>query len=97
MSAAADGSDEKLVTQASLSSNAFDTSWSPDGKTIAVTLQESGSTVDALGHRVVELQRIRFGPLQLGEIAIGSVRRLTPNAASRRRPPGRSRRRWWAA
>jgi eukaryotic-like serine/threonine-protein kinase len=49
LTAAADGGGEKPVTQASVSSNAFDTSWSPDGKTIAVTLQESGSTVDALG------------------------------------------------
>ena len=49
LTAAADGSDEKTVSQASIGVNGWDTSWSPDGKTIAVSLQESGSTPDALG------------------------------------------------
>jgi 23S rRNA pseudouridine2605 synthase len=46
---------------------------------------------EAVGHRVVELQRIRFGPLQLGELAVGAVRRLTPNEVSVLRDAGRSR------
>jgi 23S rRNA pseudouridine2605 synthase len=46
---------------------------------------------EAVGHRVIELQRIRFGPLQLGELAVGAVRRLTPNEVSVLRDAGRSR------
>jgi 23S rRNA pseudouridine2605 synthase len=46
---------------------------------------------EAVGHRVVELQRIRFGPLQLGDLALGAVRRLTPNEVSLLRDAGRSR------
>jgi eukaryotic-like serine/threonine-protein kinase len=49
MTAAADGSDEKMVNQASIGVEGWDTSWSPDGKTIAVSVQNSGSTADALG------------------------------------------------
>jgi serine/threonine protein kinase len=49
MTAAADGTDEKAVDQASIGPNGWDTSWSPDGKTIAVSIQDSGSTVEALG------------------------------------------------
>ena len=30
-----------------------------------------------LGHRVVELERVRFGPLELGDLAAGSHRRLS--------------------
>jgi eukaryotic-like serine/threonine-protein kinase len=52
LTAAADGSDEKTVTAASIGPNGWDTSWSPDGKTIAVSLQDSGSTVEALGQIV---------------------------------------------
>jgi serine/threonine protein kinase len=49
LTAAADGSGEKAVNEASIGVNAWDTSWSPDGKTIAVSIQESGATADALG------------------------------------------------
>ena len=49
LTAAADGSDEKTVNEASIGVNGWDTSWSPDGKTIAVSIQDSGSTTDALG------------------------------------------------
>jgi serine/threonine protein kinase len=52
LTAAADGSDEKLVNAASIGVNGWDTSWSPDGKIIAVSLQEPGSTSDALGQVV---------------------------------------------
>lgn len=34
--------------------------------------------LDAVGHRVVELERIRFGPLRLSGLAPGAHRRLTP-------------------
>jgi 23S rRNA pseudouridine2605 synthase len=43
-----------------------------------------------VGHRVVELQRIRFGPLQLGELAVGAVRKLNPNEISLLRSAGPS-------
>jgi pseudouridine synthase len=33
---------------------------------------------EALGHRVVRLRRIAFGPVALGALAPGAVRRLTP-------------------
>jgi 23S rRNA pseudouridine2605 synthase len=33
---------------------------------------------EAVGRRVVELERVRFGPLRLGALKEGSVRRLTP-------------------
>jgi 23S rRNA pseudouridine2605 synthase len=45
---------------------------------------------EAVGHRVAELQRIRFGPLQLGDLAVGAVRRLTPTEVSVLRDAGRS-------
>jgi Tol biopolymer transport system component len=40
MTAASDGSDEKIIGDKSISVNTTDVSWSPDGKTIAVTKQE---------------------------------------------------------
>lgn len=43
-----------------------------------------------VGHRVLELQRVRFGPLQLGELAVGSSRRLSANEVSLLRSAGRS-------
>ena len=33
---------------------------------------------EAVGHRVQRLQRVRFGPLELGDLAEGGVRRLRP-------------------
>jgi 23S rRNA pseudouridine2605 synthase len=33
--------------------------------------------LDAVGHRVTELERIRFGPLSLGDLAPGQARKLT--------------------
>jgi 16S rRNA U516 pseudouridylate synthase RsuA-like enzyme len=32
--------------------------------------------VEAVGHRVIALERVAFGPLRLGRLAPGSVRRL---------------------
>lgn len=47
---------------------------------------------EALGHRVLSLTRIRFGPLHLGDLAPGRTRELTPGEiealhAQRRQPP----------
>jgi len=39
----------------------------------------------ALGHRVVRLRRVRFGPLRLGRLAPGAVRALTPAEVRRLR------------
>lgn len=35
--------------------------------------------VEAVGHQVVQLRRVQFGPLQLGELERGMWRRLTPD------------------
>jgi 23S rRNA pseudouridine2605 synthase len=43
---------------------------------------------DHVGHRVLELQRVRFGPLQLGDLRPGAHRRLTPNEVSLLRSAG---------
>ncbi len=42
-----------------------------------------------VGHRVVELQRVRFGPLRLGDLELGANRRLTANEVSLLRGAGR--------
>jgi pseudouridine synthase len=39
--------------------------------------------LDAVGHPVVSLARIRFGPLRLGTLAIGETRRLTSDEVGR--------------
>lgn len=41
----------------------------------------------ALGHRVVRLRRVRFGPLRLGRLAPGAVRPLSPAEVRRLRAP----------
>jgi 23S rRNA pseudouridine2605 synthase len=46
-----------------------------------------------VGHRVLELQRIRFGPLQLGELQAGAYRRLNANEMSLLRAAGSGARR----
>jgi pseudouridine synthase len=50
--------------------------------------------LDAVGHPVVKLRRIRYGSLALGDLAPGEVRSLTPRelAQLRARGPGRARR-----
>ncbi len=42
-----------------------------------------------VGHRVIELQRIRFGPLLLGDLKPGASRRLSANEVSLLRAAGR--------
>jgi len=44
---------------------------------------------EAVGHPVRELQRTRFGPLGLGDLAPGDSRRLTPAEVERLRQTGR--------
>jgi 23S rRNA pseudouridine2605 synthase len=51
---------------------------------------------EAVGHRVVRLERIAFGPLRLGDLPLGRHRRLGPaevealrRAATKQRPRGR--------
>ena len=41
--------------------------------------------LEAVGHRVVELQRVAFGPLRLGHLAEGSARRLSAAEVERLR------------
>ena len=52
---------------------------------------------EAVGHRVVRLRRVAFGPLRLGDLAEGRARRLTPPEVQRLRdaaaPPAPARRR----
>ena len=49
---------------------------------------------EAVGHRVVELERVAFGPLRLGDLGEGHVRRLSPAEVQRLRdaaaPPARA-------
>ncbi|MDE3134561.1 MAG: rRNA pseudouridine synthase [Acidobacteriota bacterium] len=42
-----------------------------------------------VGHRVVRLQRVRFGPLLLGDLPLGAHRRLSANEVSLLRSAGR--------
>ena len=43
---------------------------------------------EQVGHRVLDLQRVRFGPLQLGELQSGQHRRLSANEISLLRSAG---------
>jgi 23S rRNA pseudouridine2605 synthase len=43
---------------------------------------------EAVGHRVKALERIAFGPLKLGDLGLGRVRRLTPGEVSELRRAG---------
>lgn len=43
---------------------------------------------DAIGHRVLELKRVSFGPLRLGEMREGAVRKLDPAEVQRLRDSG---------
>ncbi len=50
--------------------------------TLEVTIREGRNRqvrrmIEAVGHRVAELQRVRFGSLELGELRLGEHRRLT--------------------
>jgi 23S rRNA pseudouridine2605 synthase len=45
--------------------------------------------IEAVGHRVTALERIAFGPLRLGDLGPGKVRRLTPAEVQRLRDAAR--------
>jgi len=45
---------------------------------------------EAVGHRVVALRRIAFGPLRLGRLGVGDARRLTPAEVERLRKTARN-------
>ena len=45
---------------------------------------------DAVGHRVVSLERVRFGPLALAGLAPGASRRLTAAEVERLRRASRA-------
>ncbi len=49
---------------------------------------------EQVGHRVLELQRVRFGPLRLGDLASGAHRRLSANEVSLLRSAGRGEDQW---
>jgi 23S rRNA pseudouridine2605 synthase len=44
---------------------------------------------EAVGHRVVELERVAFGPLRLGDLAAGRHRRLSAAEVERLRAAAR--------
>jgi 23S rRNA pseudouridine2605 synthase len=44
---------------------------------------------EAVGHRVIELERVAFGPLRLGDLEPGVSRRLSPAEVERLRAAGR--------
>lgn len=46
--------------------------------------------VEAVGHSVIELERVAFGPLRLEGLARGKYRRLTPAEVERLRKAGRA-------
>ncbi len=53
------------------------------GATLEITIHEGRKRqvrrmCEVVGHRVAGLERVRFGPLALGELAPGSFRRLAP-------------------
>ena len=41
--------------------------------------------IDAIGHQVVSLKRVEFGPISLGDLPLGQWRRLTPEEIARLR------------
>jgi 23S rRNA pseudouridine2605 synthase len=45
--------------------------------------------LEAVGHRVVNLRRVAFGPLRLGELGAGRHRRLTAAEVKRLRDAAR--------
>ena len=54
------------------------------GEVVEIALREGRKRqvrrmCEAVGHRVVDLERVRFGPLRLGGLAPGSHRRLRPD------------------
>jgi 16S rRNA U516 pseudouridylate synthase RsuA-like enzyme len=45
--------------------------------------------LEAVGHRVLALERIRFGPLELGSLALGATRPLTTEEIAALQAAGR--------
>jgi 23S rRNA pseudouridine2605 synthase len=61
-----------------------------DADTLELTIHEGRNRqikrmCEAVGHRVVRLERVRFGPLALGDLAPGASRRLTAAEVQRLR------------
>ena len=46
---------------------------------------------EEVGHKVLQLTRVSFGPLELGDMKLGGIRRLTPDEIERLRAAGRRR------
>jgi 23S rRNA pseudouridine2605 synthase len=46
--------------------------------------------LEVVGHRVTSLRRTAFGPLRLGRLGLGDVRRLTPAEVERLRKASHS-------
>ena len=42
--------------------------------------------VEAIGHQVVRLKRVRFGPIQLGDLPSGMWRKLTDEEIAKLKP-----------
>ena len=42
--------------------------------------------IEAVGHQVVRLKRVRFGPVQLGDLPSGMWRKLTDEEIQKLRP-----------
>jgi 23S rRNA pseudouridine2605 synthase len=66
--------------------------------TVEITIHEGRKRqvkrmCEHVGHRVISLQRVRFGPLQLGELKLGASRRLTAAEISLLRSAGAEDRR----
>lgn len=58
-----------------------------DGTWLTVVLREGRNRqirrmLDAVGHRVLSLERLRIGPIELGELRPGQARRLTKSEAA---------------
>ena len=63
--------------------------------TVELTIREGRNRqvrrmFDAIGHPVLELQRVAFGPLRLGDLAPGAHRRLSDAEVSRLRASARA-------
>ena len=58
---------------------------------ISVTIHEGRNRqvrkmIEAVGHQVVRLKRVRFGPVQLGDLPSGMWRKLTDEEIQKLRP-----------
>jgi pseudouridine synthase len=55
-----------------------------EGATLSLVLREGRKRevrrlLEAVGHPVLRLRRVRFGPIRLGELEVGKWRELNPN------------------